>query len=391
MLATASDRSYADQIASHLDLFDEVMASDGEVNLGSEAKARALVQRFGEQGFEYAADRAADEPVWCHAAKAHIVGGGERLRQRVAAHTPIGETFERRRGGLLCAVRVHQWVKNLLVLVPVILAHRLTDPHALLAAFAAFVLFSMTASGVYLLNDLADLDADRRHHAKRNRPLASGQLPLPVAWALWPLLLVLPIVLGAMLLPLGFTLTLAVYVALTLGYTFGLKAKPVLDVVVLGLLYTLRFVAGVMVIDAPMTFWFLAFSLFFFLSLALMKRCEELVMVKARDPEHQLSRRGYRAVDAEPITALGVATGVVSVMILALYINDPKVIASYATPWLLWPLVPLLLYWVSRVWLLVYRGEVHDDPVLFTLKDRTSWVIGVLAGLVWLLATVVHL
>ncbi len=394
VLATASDRRYADAVAAHLALFDEVMASDGESNLTSATKAEALARRFGERGFEYLADRSADEPVWARAASAHIVGGGAGMRRRVAKNTPLGETFATQRsgiGGILRAVRVHQWVKNLLVFVPVVLAHRLSDPEAILAAVLAFALFSLAASGVYLLNDLSDLDADRRHPMKKNRPLAAGLMPLPLAWVLWPLCLAIPVILGFLLLPLYFGLALSVYAVLTIAYSFALKSKPVVDVVVLGLLYTLRIIAGAMAIDAPVTFWFLGFSLFFFLSLALMKRCEEIVLIRDRGEEERLDRRGYLAVDAEPITALGVATGVVSTLILALYINEPDVSANYGTPWLLWPLVPLMLYWISRIWLLVHRGEVRHDPVLFTLKDRASWVVGGVSAGVWLLATVLHL
>jgi 4-hydroxybenzoate polyprenyltransferase/phosphoserine phosphatase len=393
ILATAGDRRYAQAIAAHLGIFDEVIASDGTNNLTSVVKTRALVERFGKYGFDYVADRRADEPVWESAATAYIVGGGRGVVGRVAKTTNVGHVFPTRPTGLIDffrAVRAHQWAKNLLVFVPLALA-QVSEPSAVFAAALAFLLFSVAASGVYLLNDLTDLEADRRHPVKRHRPLASGRLSLPVAWMLWPLFLLLPIVVGYLLLPPRFTLVLCGYVVLTIAYSLVFKSKPVLDVIVLGLLYTLRIIGGAAAIDVRVTFWFFGFSLFFFLSLALMKRCEEIIMIRALGAEGILDRRGYRASDSEPITALGVATGVVSVFILALYINDPAVLVHYQTPWLLWPLVPLMLYWISRIWLLVHRGEVKHDPVLFTLKDPASWMVGFLGAVVLVLATFLDL
>lgn len=393
ILATASDRRYAHAIAAHLGIFDEVIASDGVNNLTSDAKTRALVERFGEGGFEYLADRKADEPVWAVASAAHIVGGPRGMANRVAKKTQIGKVFPAQpRGfaGFLRAIRVHQWAKNMLVFVPLILA-QVFEPTAIFAAVMAFFLFSIAASGVYLLNDLSDLEADRKHPVKKSRPLAAGRMSLPLAWVLWPLFLVLPVVIAFWLLPQRFAIVLCGYVVLTIAYSLFFKSRPVIDVVVLGLLYTLRIIGGATAIDVPVTFWFFGFSLFFFLSLALMKRCEEIIMIRALGAEEILDRRGYRASDAEPITALGVATGVGSVLILALYINDPAVSVHYQTPWLLWPLVPLLLYWVSRIWLLVHRGEVKSDPVLFTLKDPGSWLVGAMGAVILVLATFLKL
>jgi 4-hydroxybenzoate polyprenyltransferase/phosphoserine phosphatase len=394
VLATASNQKYAERIAEHLGIFDAVMGSDDVRNLGSHIKADALVLRYGAQGYDYMADRVIDLPIWAQSRTAHIVGGSPRLHARVAARTSVGQSFAGdpdRLRYFFKALRPHQWAKNVLVFIPLLLAHQAMNPAAVLSAILAFVAFSLAASGVYVLNDLADLDADRAHHRKSARPFASGRLSIRVGWVLWPLLIAASLALGFITLPIGFGIALSFYNALTFAYSFALKSRAVIDVITLSLLYTTRLVAGALAIEVAPTFWLLAFSIFFFLSLALMKRYNDVIASRKKGNAGAISGRGYVHSDAEPVTSIGVAAGMVSVLIMALYINDPAVADRYATPYALWPLVPLLLYWLARVWLLVHRGVVHDDPVFFALRDRASLAVCVLGVAIFAVASVISI
>lgn len=393
VLATAADQRFADKVAAHLGLFDLVIGSDRTRNLGAGAKAAELVSRFGERGFEYIADHRADLAVWDRAEVAHVVGTPE-LQARIPVSIPVGHTFAPKPNpsrAVVKAMRPHQWAKNVLVLIPLFLAHQVSNLGAVQDALLAFIAFCLAASGVYVLNDLTDVDSDRHHHSKRRRPFASGEVSLLAGWALWPILLLASIVISILALPFGFTVSLVLYIALTCAYTFVLKRRAIIDVITLSLLYTLRLVAGALAIGVTPTFWLLAFSLFFFLSLALMKRYNDVVAARSKGDKGAISGRGYVHSDAEPVTSIGIAAGMVSALILALYINDPIVADSYATPMALWPLVPLLLYWVARVWLLVHRGAVHDDPIFFALRDRASWAVAAAGAATVFAATVIRL
>jgi len=276
-------------------------------------------------------------------------------------------------------------VKNLLVFVPLLTAHRLHDDVATRSALLAFAAFSLAASGAYLLNDLADLDHDRRHPDKRRRALASGDLPLWVGALLAPLLLMLAFLLSV---PLDgmFRAELACYVAATMAYSLWVKRLVLLDVFTLAGLYTVRILAGAAAIPVPVSHWLLVFSLFMFLSLALAKRYAELSALARRDGL-SAPGRGYRTADRTLVGAMGVASGQLSVLVFALYVTSSDVRALYASPGLLWLACPMLLYWVARVWLMAYRDELHEDPLVFALRDRTSMAIAVAIGAVMLAAT----
>ncbi len=373
MLATAADHHVATRVAEHIGLFDQVVASDGAVNFSGSEKLRALQKVFPEGAFVYAGDALVDLNVWRGAAGAVVIG--DRLASKVEGVAPVERVFplERRGRALLSAMRLHQWVKNSLIFVPLFLAHQLSAP-SLLAAGLAFLSFGLCASAVYLMNDMLDLEADRHHVRKRFRPFAAGTLPLKVGFLLVPGLLAAS-VLVALALPPLFLGVLAGYFAVTSAYSFHLKRVVVLDVIVLALLYTVRIIAGAAALTLPISPWLLAFSTFFFLSLAFVKRFSELRASNGETP----SGRGYRAEDLEGLADLGSASGYVSVLVVALYINSPAVSQLYRAPLLLWLLCPLLLYWVSRVWLLARRGQMHDDPVVFALRDRVSYLVGGLA------------
>lgn len=386
VLATASDALLAQRIAAHLGLFDEVIASDGKHNLKGRQKLRALEARFGAQGFDYAGNDRADLRIWPHARHALVVNARAPLMEAALRVAQVAQVFpdERRNRGriLLRAIRAHQWVKNVLVFIPLLTAHQLSAS-ALGQAVLAFVAFSLCASSVYLLNDLADLDADRAHPTKRRRPLASGELPLPTAFALVPLLLLASVGV-ALWLPPMFLVVLACYFGLTVAYSLYLKQIALLDVLVLAILYTTRILAGSVAFGMAISPWLLAFSVFIFLSLAFVKRYSELRLLRSL-AKTSAKGRGYFAGDLEQLGNLGAASGYISVLVLALYLNSEEVTTLYRWPELLWLALPPLLYWMSRVWLLAHRGQIDQDPVVFALHDRPSYyAAGAVALAVWL-------
>ncbi len=393
VLATATHRLLADQVAEHLGLIDEVLATDGTTNLKASAKRDALVIRYGERGFDYVGNDWADLPVWKSAAQAHVVSCSLPLIKQARAQGNLGLTLGDAKpspaAALFKAMRPHQWMKNLLVFVPLLAAHRYGDVTSVLHAVLAFVVFGLAASSTYLLNDLADVTNDRHHPRKRERPFAAGNLSLLHGWLAWPLLLAFALTLAGLGLPWKFTASLAAYFVLTVAYSLRLKQVPVLDVLALAGLYTLRIIAGAAAIAVPLSFWLLSFSMFLFLSLAFIKRYSELRLAREVSPSVPLRGRGYNPQDLELVSSLGGSAGYTAVLVLALYIQDSHTASLYATPTFVWLACPLLLFWISRAWLIAHRGHMHDDPIVFALKDRVSWVMVALFAAVFVLAKVV--
>jgi len=377
VLATASDHRIADRIAAHLGIFDAVMGTDDR-NLASDYKRDALVQRFGAGSFEYVGNSKADMAVWRQAQLAHVAYPEIGVMRRVKALPHLGEIFDDRKPyarSMAKALRLHQWAKNLLIFVPLIAGHHLTDLRLLGQCAVAFLCFCACASSVYLLNDMLDLQDDRRHRTKRNRPLAAGTFPMFHAMLWIPALLFISFAAALVWLPFKFSLVLLGYYVLTLAYSLVLKRAVMIDVVVLAMLYTTRVIAGTAAMSLKPTFWILAFCMFIFLSLALVKRYTELYEVRARGGQRKAPGRGYVASDFELLASLGGSAGYMSVLVLALYINDPQAHVLYRHPHWLWAACPLLLFWLSRVWIIAHRGEMHDDPIVFALRDRMSrWV-----------------
>jgi len=371
-LCTASNQQFAEQIATHFGIFKGVLASDEAHNLKGRHKAGALTKEFGAQGFDYCGNALADVPVWKQARQAIVVGN----RQLAAAAEKVNQTivfFEQKRSLVRLTVRemrVYQWVKNLLIFVPLLASHRFTDPSMLLVQTLAFFSFSFCASAVYLLNDMLDLDSDRRHAKKRNRPFASGQLPLTFGMALTLTLLVASALLAAQLEP-NFQLVLGGYFIVTLAYSFKLKRMMLVDVFTLAALYTSRIIAGGAAGDIILSDWLIMFSVLIFLSLAMVKRYTELDAL-LRDGKASAAGRGYDTQDLGILRSFGTASGYVAVLVLALYLNSADVRLLYRHPHALWLLFGLLLYWVSRVWMLAFRGEMHDDPIVYAIKNRLS-------------------
>jgi 4-hydroxybenzoate polyprenyltransferase len=390
ILATASHRIYADRIAAHLGLFDQVMATENGINLSAHNKRDRLIAEYGERGFDYAGNAAADLPVWRAARRAFVVSPEFGVAARAVAIGNVEQVIPRLPGAAKTwfrALRIHQWAKNLLVLVPLLASHSIGRGDWLLHGIVAFVSFGCCASSVYLLNDMLDLEDDRRHERKRQRPLAAGRISLKAALLAIPLLLSASLGLALWLLPWRFAAVLTLYYALTLGYSMVLKRKAVVDVIVLAALYTLRVIAGTYAFSVALTFWMLAFCMFIFLSLALVKRYAELRGAYVAGNVDQTPGRGYFPDDLAMIAALGAASGYLSVLVLALYTQDPVTVSLYAHPRWIWFACPLLLYWISRVWLLAHRGLMPEDPVVFAIRDRASLLVGVLFGAVFWFAT----
>lgn len=389
VLATASHLNYAEAIAAHLGLFDRVLATHGEINLSATTKRNVLVQEYGEKGYDYLGNSRDDLKVWASAHQAYVANpefGVEAAARRLGnvAQTVASQGLPWR--AWMKQLRLHQWAKNALLFVPLLASHKIGEIELLFTGLFAFLLFGLCASSVYLLNDLLDLDDDRQHSSKRFRPLASGTVPIKAALLVFPMLLLAAFSGAILLLPWKFTLALASYYALTLAYSLVLKRVMTVDVIVLAMLYTVRIVAGTFAFGVSLTFWMLAFSMFLFLSLALVKRYAELRESRSKGQTEQARGRGYYPGDLDMIAALGAASGYLAVMVLALYIQEQGTQALYQSPETIWLACPLLLYWITRVWMIAHRGWMHDDPVVFALKDRNSLILGGLFALVFWMA-----
>jgi 4-hydroxybenzoate polyprenyltransferase len=384
ILVSAAHELMANRVAEHLQYFSEVIATRGSINLKAEHKRAALEQRFGRKQFDYVGDARADLPVWRAARQGFVVTNRRQLFRRAKAVTSATEIKPATAGlkDLARAMRLHQWSKNLLIFVPIIMAHEIANLRIFAQGALAFLAFSLVSSSVYLVNDLLDLEADRGHKIKRLRPLPAGRLNVADGFILAALLFLAGIFLAfvARLPALG-TILLG-YFAMSFAYSCFFKRIVMMDVLVLAGFYTLRIFAGSAATNIRISVWLLAFSMFFFLSLALVKRCSELI-----DDASGMSRsRGYLLADLPQVAALGVASGIVSVLVLVLYVMNPEVTVLYRHPAILLFICPLLLYWISRVWILTRRGVMHEDPVIFALRDWPSYLVGILAGLAMYLA-----
>ena len=380
-LATAANEKIADSIAGHLDCFDGVLASNESVNLKGSRKLEEIKRVSTELGcneFDYVGDSQADLPIFAETRCAFLVARSKRVARQAREECPKLEILEQDRHQLFYYVKLlrpYQWAKNLLLFLPLILGHKLNDIGLILNALIGFALFSLTASAIYILNDWADVSNDRKHPYKRNRPLACGAIPLVVAPAYFLVLALAAICTSHLFLDLPFTLTLITYLFVNLLYSFWLKTKAMLDVIALTLMYVLRVIAGGIATDIYITNWLLSFCLFFFLSLALAKRFSELDMAERLGHPLDYRVRGYQVSDIAILKAFGVASAVASVFVLSLYIQAAELHTIYTSPRYLWFLCPIVLYWQGRFWMITFRGELHDAPVSFVLKDRVSYAL----------------
>lgn len=385
VLVSASDCRQVTAVADYLGLFDEAFGTGApEVegrNLGGQHKADFLVARYGVKGFDYIGDCSRDIPVWKLADKAYAV---EPSRGLVSTAMRSDVTLEAVGSGTegavsyLRALRPHQWVKNILIFLPILAAQ---NADMFWLAILAFVLFSLTASSVYVLNDLVDLPSDRQHPRKCSRPFAAGSIPLSHGVAMGAGLLGLSFLVSLFVMPEIFSLVLALYFAMTVAYSFVLKRKLIVDVIMLAGLYTMRIIAGAAATGIVPSPWLLAFSVFLFYALAGIKRQAELID-QARQNKDSTPGRGYLTSDVSVIQMISISSGQAAVLVFALYLYSPSVAELYTTPEVLWLICPLLLYWLSRISVLTHRGLMHDDPIIFAAKDKVSLITFVVVSII---------
>lgn len=377
VLVTAANKKIAEAIAHHLNIFDEIFASEDSRNLSGKNKAQLLCDKFGEKGFVYAGNANIDLKVWQHAAAAIVVNGSDALATKAKQITEIEDVFPAEQKPslkvILKAMRLHQWAKNLLIFTALVLSHNLFNTTALQLSIFAFFSFGFAASAIYLINDLMDLEADRQHKSKKHRPLAAGTLPIQWAIVIVPILLFISYAFAWQTNP-DFINVLTVYLLLTTAYSLYLKPIALLDVITLTSLYTIRIIAGAIAINVPLSYWLLAFSMFIFLSLALIKRFSELKNL-IQQGETKSTARGYHIDDLPPVSLFGISSGYISVMVLVFYIHDLQADTLYSQPDWLWFVAVAILYWISHMWLLAFRGQMNEDPVLFAIHDRTSYIV----------------
>jgi 4-hydroxybenzoate polyprenyltransferase len=381
-LASASNERYVRAVADHLGLFDGWFASNDNENLSGALKARRLVEAFGEGGFDYVGNGRADLAVWTAASQRFAVRISPVVRSKLMDIDRDATVFEDAIGRLhawIKLLRVHQWTKNALVFVPLVTARRF-DLLAFAQAIAAFFAFSLAASAMYILNDVIDLDADRKHPSKKHRPLAAGSVPIVTAMVLIPALLVVAFI-GALAIAPALAAVLLAYVALTTAYTFLLKRKMLVDVLTLASLYTIRVVAGAVAISVPLSEWLLGFSIFIFTALALIKRYIELAARLDKDLSNP-TNRNYRKSDLDIVAALAAGASFNAVTVFALYISSDVVRPLYRHPEALWLICLILMYWLARALLMAHRRLMADDPIVFALRDWNSYVALGLIGLI---------
>ena len=370
VLATAAHKSIATRFASRLGIFDQVIATDDR-NLKGHAKLAAIREQVGER-FVYAGDSRADLPIWRASEAAVLVGAGASLARRVRAERPVELEVSRpfQIAHWMRALRLHQWAKNLLIFVPLLTSFAFVDAGAVGWSLLAFLSFSLMASANYIVNDLLDLDSDRRHPRKRLRPFASGALG-PSAGLLLSLACGSLALLTALPLGAEFAAIIIFYLFATNAYSLVLKRFILLDVIGLSLLYTLRIFAGGIAIGAQISHWLLFFSTFMFLSLAMIKRCAELIVVEEQGKD-AITGRDYRVSDLRVLFPVGIASAVSSIVVFGLYVNALETQSRYASPELLWLCAAGLIYWITRLWIKTSRGEMHDDPLVFAIRDFGS-------------------
>lgn len=390
VLASAANVGIVDRVAQHLGLFDGVIGSDHDTNRSGTEKLNAIRAQVGGGHFSYAGNDQKDLKVWSNAEGAVVVNASRSVQRKAQRLTAIEKVLPAPRARLktyLKGIRIHQWLKNVLVFLPIlpVLGHLQFDQ--ILHAVIAFFAFSFTGSSVYIMNDFLDLESDRNHPRKRKRPFASGTISIKNGLVLSLLFLAAGFGL-AFAANAGLAAVLLAYFVITTAYSVRLKRTPIVDVIVLAMLYTVRVFAGAVAAELPITFWILAFSVFLFLSLALVKRCAEL-RTMVSEGKRSAAGRGYRVEDEQVLQSLGTASGLMSVVVLGVYITAPTTSQAFAKPDFLGLLCLILLYWIGRVWIKAHRGQMHDDPVLFAVRDRISQYLAVMgafivAAAVWL-------
>jgi 4-hydroxybenzoate polyprenyltransferase len=388
ILATASDRSLAEQTVKHLGLFDIVLGSLGERDLKGPEKVEAIKECCGTQ-FDYAGNSRADLAIWRVSRQAVLVNPTKAVESEARKTGNVSRVISSPKTGLKAGIkslRLYQWVKNLLIFVPAFTSHEWANWHILTKCAIAFVAFSFCASATYIANDLIDLEEDRRNATKRLRPFASGECSI-----LWGVIIATACMLA------GFSLAfvagnhlsemLFLYIFFTACYSLEMKKVFLLDVMTLAVLYTMRVMVGHVVTGITFSMWLLSFAFFLFLSLAFSKRAAELINL-GEGKQQTVPGRGYLAGDLQVITMAGICSGFLSSLVFALYVNSASVTLLYKRPAILWGILPLLLYYIVRVWIVCGRGELDVDPILYTAKSKSTYCIAAIVLLLVIAATV---
>jgi 4-hydroxybenzoate polyprenyltransferase len=386
-LVTGADVRLAERVADYLGIFTGVLGSDGVVNLTGNRKLTRIRTQFGDGAYDYIGNDVPDLPLLAQATETMVANPSLRLRLKLRSRgiRPARAFTERDRPfrSVLRALRPHQWAKNLLIFLPLLLAHFIA-PSRLLTALVAFCCFSLTASSAYIVNDLMDIEADRRHAQKRHRPFAAGDLSAFAGLCIVAVSLLLAFT-GARFLPPAFFLWLLFYLVTTLAYTWYLKRIALVDVLALSGLYTLRLLAGSAATQSRISHWLAGFSVFLFFSLAIVKRFAELQTLRSSGLPPR-NGRGYLVSDTDQLRSFGTASAFAAVVIFAIYISGSDVVMLYRRAQLLWLIMPLMILWLCRVWLLASRGDLNEDPLVFALTDRMSLLIGLAVAVIALLA-----
>lgn len=387
-LISASEHELVVNISKHLKIFDYAFGTRSNLNLKGINKLNFIQKQFPLTPFIYMGDNSSDLPIWIKADRAITVNASKNVRSKVEKLNPNYDHFFSEKKffkRFLKAIRIRQWIKNILIFSPMIAAQNF-DFFTFKNSLLAFLAFSFVASSVYVVNDLIDLDSDRDHPRKKNRQFASGSIPVNLGGKIAFLLLLCGFLIGT-LTTKSFLLVLLVYYFLTLSYTLSLKNKYVVDIFTLSLLYSIRIFAGSVATNVSISFWFIAFSIFIFFSLACVKRQTEIVDIAKRNLS-QIKGRAYIVNDLQIITTMAVTSGYLAVLVLALYINSPKVIELYTNPNALWFNLGILLLWISRTIFISHRGHMNDDPIVFAFKDKTSRTLLSINFLIVLIASI---
>jgi 4-hydroxybenzoate polyprenyltransferase len=382
VLATASPLSNAQAIAATHPIFDKVYGTEGNINLKGEKKLEILIDQFGKAGFDYMGNSNSDLKIFAQARYSYPVNASPLVKLKAQKISEVKQIFNSKPVSVktyLKAIRAYQWVKNILIFVPLLTSHSFFSVAVFMQAIMAFAAFSFVASAGYVINDLLDLNSDRVHPRKRSRPFASGKLSIITG-----ILLSFILIIGGFYIALNldslFWLILLFYFLTSFFYSVYLKRIVLYDVFTLAVLYSTRVFAGGIATNIHLSFWLIAFSTFIFLSLAFVKRYSELLQVK--DKGGLANRgRGYLAEDINLIQTMGVVSGFLSVVVFSLYIDSPDVVKLYSNPKVLWATGLLFLFWISRIWMIAARGKMTDDPIIFTIKDWISYLIFIFVGL----------
>jgi 4-hydroxybenzoate polyprenyltransferase len=382
VLATASLKSHALEIAKIHPIFTDVHGTE-QINLKGTNKLKILIDEYGESNFDYIGDSHADLEIFASSRYSYLVNPSKSLERRTRKVSDLKHVWKSKKLHLrdyIKAIRAYQWIKNVLIFVPLITSHSFYSINIILQATGAFFAFSFAASAGYVINDLLDLNSDRAHPRKQFRPFASGRLSIPQGVLLAIIFLSAGVFLASQL-SMQFLGILLLYFVISFSYSLYFKKIVLYDVFILALLYSSRVIAGGLVTNIAISFWLIAFSTFIFLSLAFVKRYSELMKINTSSGLKERGRE-YTTGDLNLLQVMGIVSGFLSVVVFSLYIDSPEVAQLYAHPKVLWTISLLFLFWISRIWIITNRGDMTDDPIVFTIKDATSYIIFLIIGLI---------